>query len=63
MDPQVCLTSGQAPLTTAKFMAMRDVLYHEAIGALNWAMLATCPDIVYAVAMVVCFGANPRPTH
>jgi hypothetical protein len=63
MDPQVHLMSEQAPSTAAEFAAMRDVPYCEAVGALNWATLATRPDIAYAVATVACFGENPGPTH
>jgi hypothetical protein len=63
MDPQVHLTSEQAPLTAAEFVAMRDVPYCKAVGMLNWAALAMHPDIAYAVAMVACFGTNPGPAH
>jgi hypothetical protein len=55
--------SEQAPLTTAEFMVMRNMPYHEAISTLNWAALATRPDIVYAVATVACFSTNPGPAH
>ena len=37
--------------------------YCEAVGTLNWAALATRPDIVFAVATVAHFAANPRPAH
>jgi hypothetical protein len=63
MDTQVCLTSEQAPSTPSEFAAMRDVPYREAIGVLNWAVLATRPDIMSAVATVAHFGANPGPAH
>jgi hypothetical protein len=42
---------------------MHDVPYREAVSALNWAALATHPDIAFAVATVTHFGANPGPTH
>ncbi len=42
---------------------MHDVPYCEAIGALNWVALATCPDIAFAVATVTRFAANPGPAH
>jgi len=42
---------------------MRDVPYHEAVGALNWAALATRPDITFTVVMVARFAANPGPAH
>ena len=41
MDVQAKLMSEQAPASTAEFAAMRDIPYHEAVSALNWAALAT----------------------
>jgi hypothetical protein len=63
MDVQVRLTSEQCPMDAAEFAAMRDVPYREAVGALNWAALATRPDIAFAVATVARFAANPGPAH
>ena len=42
---------------------MHDMLYHKAVGMLNWAMLMTCPDITFAVATMARFAANPSPAH
>jgi len=63
MDTQAQLTFKQAPSIPAEFAVMHDIPYHEAIGTLNWAVLTICPDITFAIATVVCFGANPRPMH
>ena len=63
MDIQVRLTSEQSPKDMAEFAIMRDVPYRKAVGAINWAALATCPDLVFAVAMVACFAGNPGPAH
>jgi Reverse transcriptase (RNA-dependent DNA polymerase) len=63
MDTQVHLRSEQAPTTPAEFAMMRDVPYREAVGALNWAALATRPDIAFAVATVARFASNPGPAH
>jgi len=63
MDHQDHLSSDQAPASTAECAMMCDVPYCEAIGALNWAVLATCLDIVFAVATVAHFAANPGPAH
>ena len=63
MDTQVRLTSEQAPQSAAEFAAMRDVPYHEAVGVLNWAALATRPDIAFVVATVARFATKPRPAH
>ena len=41
MDHQVRLTSDQAPTSLSDHVKMRDVPYREAVGALNWAALAT----------------------
>jgi transposase InsO family protein len=53
----------QAPATTAEFAAMRNIPYREAVGALNWAALATRPDISFAVSTVARFALNPGPAH
>jgi len=63
MDHQVHLSSDQAPASAAECAMMRDVPYREAVGALNWAALATRPDIAFAVATVARFAANPGPAH
>jgi hypothetical protein len=63
MDPATRLTSEQAPATAEEHAIMRDKPYREAVGALNWAALATRPDIAFAVATVARFAANPGPAH
>jgi transposase InsO family protein len=62
-DTQVRLTLEQAPVDAVEFAVMRDVPYREAVGALNWAALATRPDIAFAVATVARFLANPGMAH
>jgi reverse transcriptase-like protein len=63
MDTSTWLMIEQAPMSIAEHAIMHDVLYCEAIGALNWAALATHPDIMFAVATVTCFAVNPGPAH
>ncbi len=62
-DTQVWLTLEQALADAAEFAVMRDVPYCEAVGALNWATLATRPDIAFAVSTVARFSANPGMAH
>lgn len=62
-DTQVRLTLKQALVDVAEFVVMCDVPYCEAVSALNWAALATHPDIAFAVATVACFLANPGMAH
>ncbi len=42
---------------------MHDVPYRKAVSALNWAALATRPDIAFAVTTVAWFSANPGMAH
>jgi hypothetical protein len=63
MDTSIRLTIEQAPASAAEHAIMRHVPYREAVGALNWAALATRPDIAFAVATVARFAANPGPAH
>jgi len=62
-DTQVRLTLEQAPADAAEFAVMCDVPYCKAVSALNWAALATRPDIAFAVATVARFSANPGMAH
>jgi Reverse transcriptase (RNA-dependent DNA polymerase) len=62
-DVSIRLTSKQAPADTAEFAVMCDIPYHEAVGMLNWAALATRPDISFVVSTVARFSANPGPQH
>jgi hypothetical protein len=63
MDTSFRLTKEQAPASAAEHAIMRHVPYREAVGALNWAALATRPDIAFAVATVTRFASSPGPTH
>jgi hypothetical protein len=63
MDHQVRLSTEQAPTSAAECTMIRNVPYREAVGALNWAVLATRPDIAFAVTMVAHFTSNPGPAH
>ena len=63
MDTSIQLTTKLAPSSAAEHMVMHNVPYCKAIGTLNWAVLATCPDIAFTVATVARFAANPSPAH
>jgi hypothetical protein len=63
MDMQAHLHSDQTPSSMTKLTVMCDMPYHKAVGALNWAALATHPNITFTVSTVVHFTTNPRPVH
>ena len=52
-----------APSSVARHAVMHKMPYCEAISALNWAALATHPDIAFTVATMARFAANPSPAH
>ena len=63
MDPAIPLTTDQSPANAAEHAIMCNKPYCEAVGALNWATLATQPDIAFAVGTVARFAANPGIAH
>jgi hypothetical protein len=63
MDPAICLTTDQSPTNASEAAIMHDKPYREAVGALNWASLATHPDITFAMGSIAQFAANPRIAH
>jgi hypothetical protein len=62
-DTQVHLTLEQALATAEEFTVMHDMLYHKALGTLNWATLTTCLDIAFAVLTVAHFATNSGLPH
>ena len=63
MDTSIRLTTKLTPSSVAEHTVMHDMLYHKAIGMLNWAMLATHLDIAFTVVTMARFAANPSPAH
>ena len=63
MDPTTRLTTDQSPASAIEHAIMRDKPYRKAVGALNWAALATHPNIAFAVGTVARFTANPGIAH
>jgi len=63
MDTSIRLTTTQSLSTTTEFTQMHDILYHEAVGSLMYAMLETHPDIAFTVQTVSRFSMKSRSTH
>jgi hypothetical protein len=62
-DPSVKLSKDQTPTTTADIEAMRHVPYREAVGGLLYLVVATRPDLAYAVSEVSRYMCNPGEKH
>ena len=63
IDPNSKILTTQSPSTGAQYASMHNVPYHEAVGALMYAMLGTCPDISFTVTIVSKFSSNPGIAH
>ena len=63
LAPGMILTKDQCPKTPAKVQDMAGSRYRELIGSLQYASLATRPDITYAVNKLSQFLANPGHAH
>jgi hypothetical protein len=57
------LTSDMCPSTESDVRFMNDKPYRQVVGCLMYAMVATRPDIAYAVGSVCRFLHNPGPQH
>jgi hypothetical protein len=62
-DPSIHFSEDQCPQTPEKVADMCRVLYHEAIGSLNYCAVATHPDIAFPVSLLAQFMENPGRTH
>ena len=63
MNPNSKISIAQSPSTGAQYAVVRNVPYHEAVGALMYTMLGTCPDISFTVTIVSKFSSNPGIAH
>ena len=62
-DPHVQLSPDQSPNTSQEINMMKSKPYAEAVGSLNYASIATWPNISYAVNQVARYNSNPGQTH
>ena len=63
LDHAIVLSEKDCPATNEERAKMRNVPYHELVGALIWLSIVSQPDISFAATHLVCFNANPGKTH
>ena len=63
MDPHITLLKDQCATSAEDVAVMRDKPYREALGALMYVSVATCPDITCAVCQLARFSQNPGSLH
>jgi len=63
MVPSAQYLKSNSPVSVTDAACMCKVLYHEAIGSLMYASVVTCPDIMFAVLMLLQFLENLGEVH
>jgi Reverse transcriptase (RNA-dependent DNA polymerase) len=63
MEPGITLDQSQYPSTEEEIEEMKKVPYMNAIGALMYLAIGTCPDIAYSVTKLAQFNSNPGLAH
>ena len=63
MTPGLKLSSAMGPSTPEEVEEMKCTPYLNAVRALNYLAITTCPDIAYAVRCLARFNSNPGLVH
>jgi hypothetical protein len=63
MDPNMRLSATMSPQTPEEKAEMVGVPYINAVGALLYLAIATQPDILYVVRVLLRLSKNPGPCH
>lgn len=65
LDPSVVIDASMSPAPDdiETISEMRRVPYREALGAINYAVHATRPDIAHAAQKLARYSSNPGPAH
>jgi hypothetical protein len=63
MTPGTIYSKKDAPFNAEEAVCMQCTPYHQAIGSLMYATIATHPDITFAVSILSCFLKNPGDIH
>ncbi|KAG9019865.1 hypothetical protein FRB90_003456 [Tulasnella sp. 427] len=63
MEPGLKLTKEMSPSTAEEMAEMKGIPYLNAVGALNYLTIVTCPDISYTVGKLACFNSKPGMQH
>ena len=59
----MCLLKDDSPTSAEGKQEMKGVPYHELVGALNWLMVGSQPDIAFAIGQLAQFLENPGQVH
>ena len=63
LPPYVKLCAKDSPKSNVEKAEMAKVPYASCVGSLMYAMIATCPDIAFAVGVVSRYMSDPGKKH
>jgi hypothetical protein len=64
LPPNVNLSNSQPiPISNKDIIFMRNKDYRKALGMLNYLANGMCPDIAFAVSVLMRYAVDPRPFH
>ena len=63
MEPDVCFSKDQSPLTLSQQFWMWDVPHAQVIGSILWPVVISRPDAVFTVEILSQFVQNPGQAH
>ena len=63
IDPGLKLSSSMSPTTPQEIAEMKNIPYALAVGFIMYLLVATWPDISYAVGVLCWFNQNPGMVH
>ena len=63
MEPGLRLSKDMGPKDAEEAASMKEIPYHQLVGALMYLAIATHPDIAYLVGVLSRFSANPGMAH
>ena len=63
MPAYMKLSKDDSPKSNAQKAKMAKILYSSAVGCLMWVMVATRPDIAFAMGVVSRYMSNPGKKH
>ena len=60
---RIILDNNMSPKTDSEKRKMDDKPYRPILGSVMWGQLATCPDLSFAVSLLLRFQVNPGIEH
>ena len=60
---KIVLATDNCPNSPEEAKKMKAIFYHRVLGSLIWLQVATCPDFLFSVNLLLQFAHNSREAH